>query len=99
MCSIVATFTQLNCIHHGVLSPVVVVVVVAGGGQVVVRTGIIANNPKHCPYPWKKASVHNQDIIKLVQADLPKKYQKTSFVLESMGKRVITTTKILIREG
>ena len=51
--------------------------------QVVLRTGLIANNPKHRAYPRKPASVHGfQDIVKLVRDDLPRKYQNASLLLE-----------------
>ena len=52
-------------------------------GQVVLCTGLIANNPKHRAYPRKRPSVHEfQDVIKLVQDDLPNKYQNASLLLE-----------------
>ena len=52
-------------------------------GQVVLRIGLIVNNPKHRAYPKKRPSVHEfQDIVKLVQDDLPRKYQNANLLLE-----------------
>ena len=52
-------------------------------GQIVLHTGLIAHNPKYRPYPRKKASIRElQDIVKLVQDDLPRKYQNASLLLE-----------------
>ena len=51
--------------------------------QVVLCTGLMANNPKYRAYPRKLASVHEfQDIVKLVRDDLPRKYQNASLLLE-----------------
>ena len=45
-------------------------------GQVVLHTGIVAVNPKRRPYRRKVPSAHDvQGMVKLVQADLPGKYQ------------------------
>ena len=51
--------------------------------QVVLYTGLIANNPKHRGYPRKWPSAHEfQDIVKLVQDDLPRQYQNANLLLE-----------------
>ena len=51
--------------------------------QVVLYTGLIANNAKHRAYPRKLASAREfQDVVKLVQDDLPRKYQNASLLLE-----------------
>ena len=52
-------------------------------GQVVLHTGLVGKNGKHRKYPRKPASNSQlQDIVKLVQDDLPREYQNSSLLLE-----------------
>ena len=53
--------------------------------QVVLHTGLLALNKDHHPYPRKPVSTQDlQNIVRIVQTDLPRKYQNTSMLLEWM---------------
>ena len=53
--------------------------------QVVLHTGLLAQNNENRAYPRKPVSVQElQDIVRVVQTDLPRKYQNTSLLLEWM---------------
>ena len=54
-------------------------------GQVVLHTELIANNPKHRPYPRKLLVTNTSDfyaILNKVEVDLPEEYQNAHFLLE-----------------
>ena len=54
--------------------------------QVVLHTGLLAQNMKHRPYPRKMPDARDvQDIIEIVRADLPRKYQNASLLSEWIG--------------
>ena len=47
------------------------------------HTGLLVKNKYHRPYPRKKISTqYMQNIIDLIESELPKKYQNSSLLLE-----------------